>query len=336
MAKTNEIKKLVNGEIADADDVNQIAENVGSEGGSLPYSDDNQQRSTDGSESLGTINYPWGDLYMNQLSSIREIDTVSATEAASVTLANLRKFISQKDTPNSYSGKALQVPRVNAAEDALEFATGAAIEIFTTGGTWTCPAGVNYIKATIVGGGGGGGGGSTVASGSSEGGGGGEAIIGIVLDVTPGNTYSVTVGSAGSGGAAGNPGVDGTDGTLSSMVGDNYTATASPGLGGAGSGGSGEGLGGVGDATLDASTTTGGNHHSYTGGNGAVGTGGSGENGGGGGASYVGSGGDGGLSATGEDGQGIGAGGGGGGSNSAGGAGIQGIVIIEYSVNGAP
>ena len=66
MAKTNVIKKLVNGEIADADDVNQIAENVGTEGGAIPYSADNQQRDAAGSNSLGTVAFPWGFLVVSK------------------------------------------------------------------------------------------------------------------------------------------------------------------------------------------------------------------------------------------------------------------------------
>lgn len=121
MAKTNQIQQLVNGEIADADDVNQIVENAGNEGGSIPYDATTHQRENDGSESLGNASYPWGDMCVDEDAYLREIDTVSHTEASSVIWRNLRKFISLKDTPDTYSGQEGKVPVVNDDEDALEF-----------------------------------------------------------------------------------------------------------------------------------------------------------------------------------------------------------------------
>lgn len=123
MAKTNQIKKLVNGEIADADDVNQIVENAGAEGGSIPYSEVNQQRSTLGDEALGSANYPWGDIFVNKDAYLRELITTSASISASVKFENLRKFIYLKDAPASYSGQANKFVGVNSGETALEFKT---------------------------------------------------------------------------------------------------------------------------------------------------------------------------------------------------------------------
>lgn len=123
MAKTNQIKKLVNGEIADADDVNQIVENAGSEGGVIPYDATSHERDTNGDESLGSVTYPWGDLCINQNAYLREVESSNQSESASVQIKNLRKFIYLKDCPSSFSGDGEKFVAVNSAEDALEFVT---------------------------------------------------------------------------------------------------------------------------------------------------------------------------------------------------------------------
>jgi hypothetical protein len=69
--------------------------------------------------------------------------------------------------------------------------------IFTASGTWTAPTGVTSAQVILVGGGGGGGGGSQNVAG---GGGAGGQVIVKNLAVTPGTTYSITVGAGGQGG----------------------------------------------------------------------------------------------------------------------------------------
>ena len=73
---------------------------------------------------------------------------------------------------------------------------------------WVAPAGITRVKARVVGAGGGGGAaGSTGGAGGGGGGGYGEGIY----TVTPGNSYTVTVGAGGAGGtSAGNGGAGGT------------------------------------------------------------------------------------------------------------------------------
>jgi type II secretory pathway pseudopilin PulG len=81
-------------------------------------------------------------------------------------------------------------------------------QVISTSGTFTVPVGAKKIKATVVAAGGGGAGGTgaeqnltpgaTCTSGGS-GGGGGTAVC--IFDVTPGNTFTVTVGAGGAGGA---------------------------------------------------------------------------------------------------------------------------------------
>lgn len=72
--------------------------------------------------------------------------------------------------------------------------------------TFTVPSDVTSLEVTMIGGGGGGGGGnygSYIDAYGGSGGGGGSGYAGVILmDVTPGQTYTVIVGTGGSGGKA--------------------------------------------------------------------------------------------------------------------------------------
>lgn len=84
---------------------------------------------------------------------------------------------------------------------------------FTSSTTWVCPPGVYEILLLGYGGAGGGGGGAGGWQGSagwaaSGGGGGGGALLGIQrVTVTPGHTYTITIGAGGGGGAGASPGI---------------------------------------------------------------------------------------------------------------------------------
>jgi len=109
---------------------------------------------------------------------------------------------------------------------------------FTSTQSWTVPAGVTQLQIVAVGGGGGGGGASTTGIGSSTGGGGGGGAIvyNNAVAVTPGTSYTITIGA---GGTSSSTGTSGTGGTTS--VGALLTAAGGGGGsrgGGAGSGGS--------------------------------------------------------------------------------------------------
>jgi len=81
---------------------------------------------------------------------------------------------------------------------------------FTSSGTWTCPSGVYSAKFLVVGAGGGGGGTSQLVTEYSQGGGGGGgAVKEIDLNVTPGTSYTITIGAKGTGGAAATAGGNG-------------------------------------------------------------------------------------------------------------------------------
>lgn len=108
-------------------------------------------------------------------------------------------------------------------------------QTFTSSGTWVCPRGVFFVDLEGFGGGGGGAGGTSGGAANiwSNGGGGGGAAqkdARCNVPVTPGTSYTVTVGSVGSGGvpdAGGGTGGDTTFGALATFVGaaggNNYT-----------------------------------------------------------------------------------------------------------------
>ena len=115
------------------------------------------------------------------------------------------------------------------------------INTFTIIGTtsWTAPAGVTSVEYLVVGGGGGGGNGYD--SGGGGGAGGGMVLTG-TLSVTPGNSYTVTVGDGGIGGADTRANISGTDG--GSSVFDSITATGGQGGYGSRTAPGGAGVGG--------------------------------------------------------------------------------------------
>jgi len=162
------------------------------------------------------------------------------------------------------------------------------VETFTTSGTWVAPAGVTSVTVEAWGGGGGG-----QNGGAHPGaGGGGGAYARKEVSVTPGNSYTVTIGAGGGeaqdggdswfsstgtvladGGyfTSGSSGSKGAGGLASASVGD---VTYSGGSGGARPGaGTNPGGGGGGSATASGAGGGGGNGSSCTGGAGGSGEG---------------------------------------------------------------
>lgn len=196
MAKTNKIKKFINGEIADGDDVNQVVENAGSEGGLIPYDASTNEKSSDGSQSLGNTQYPWGSLKINQDAELVEVNAATHSDVSSVAIKNLRKFIYLKDAPDSYSGQANKFVRVKTDESGLEFAAPVSSEIFLSSGSITIPDGITEVYLSMCGGGGGGSSRESASIGGG-GGGGGQACVNYRVPVTPGATYTITIGAGG-------------------------------------------------------------------------------------------------------------------------------------------
>lgn len=185
------------------------------------------------------------------------------------------------------------------------------MQVFTSGGTFTVPDGVTRIRVRVVGGGGGGGRGT--GTNAAAGGGAGGYAEGW-YDVTPGSTYTVTIGAGGAGatspGAGGSPGGTTSFGALLSATGgQGQSPLEAGGAGGSGSGGQINASGGAGhDATPGSNVIGGAGGNSVFGGGGRQGT------------------------VSGVNGQAPGAGGGGsyGGSPGNGGSGAHGICIVEW------
>jgi len=211
---------------------------------------------------------------------------------------------------------------------------------FTSSATWLCPAGVTSIQVEAWGAGGGGGGGGTGNKDGGGGGGGGAYIANNAVSVTPGVTYTITIGNGGAGGVTN---TNGSPGNTTSATFDAITIAPNPGAGGFGfSNGAAGGAGGA------AGTWNGGNggkgvNNTRSGGGGggagssADGTGASNANttaGAGGAGNLTGDGGTGStvISAVGAAGGIIGGGGAGGTKNSTGGAGARGEIEITYTL----
>ncbi|MBL7905596.1 MAG: DUF11 domain-containing protein [Bacteroidales bacterium] len=217
-------------------------------------------------------------------------------------------------------------------------------QTFTSGGSFTVPDGVTSITVECWGGGGAGGG--ARGNPAAGGGGAGGSYAKKVIMVTPGTSYTVTVGTGGAGsnnnGAAGNPSWFGTAATVYAQGGAGGALASSNNSNGAG--GTGSAAASIGDLVYQGGSGSTGNYNSGTaggaggGGAGTTGAGGnaSGGNGGSGGASSGGNGANGvGNSTAGGAGSVYGGGGSGGKARSstdrAGGAGANGAVIITWT-----
>lgn len=235
---------------------------------------------------------------------------------------------------------ALQAIAVDEANSATR------ADLYDATSTWICPPGVTSVTVTAWGGGGGGGGVAADTNKASGGGAGGQFAIKVIA-VTPGTSYTVTIGAAGTAGAStGGNGGTGGDSWFDAVG----TIIAKGGAGGQSyengfAGGAGSTTSGIGD-TVNAGGNggTGGNFNGSGGGGeggGTNGTGGNGTNGLsgnpgiGGSARNGGLGGNGVLNAAGQAGTRPGGGGGGGSvgantTNRAGGAGGAGRVVVSY------
>ena len=235
---------------------------------------------------------------------------------------------------------------------ALSYISFSQSQTFTTSGTFNVPAGLTSVTVQAWGAGGGGAARRTTSDGGGGGGGGG--FRGGVLNVSPGNTITITIGAGGNG--ATTDGANGTNGTNTIVTHTSGTITSNGGNGGVSSTGVG-GTGGGGSFTgtvgsqISRSGGNGGNgdNNEGGGGGGAAGTTANGGNGtnastcdcapaGGNGGNNNGNGGSGNGGNGGNDGNGSnasnyggGAGGGGDNSGSDGGNGANGLVILTWT-----
>ena len=213
---------------------------------------------------------------------------------------------------------------------------------FPSSSTWTCPSNVTSIQVTAYGGGGGGGRGGSANRNGGGGGGGGAYTENLTVPVTPGVTYTITIGAPGSGGTTGTPN-GGNGGQTTATFDSSTTITANGGFGGlayvnAATGGAG-GAGGTRNGGTGGTGATNGSG----GGGGCAGTT---SNGGAGGAGGTTTGGTAGGGSAGTGGAGIitngnpgnaginyGGGGSGGTNASNGGAGAGGFMTITYTAS---
>lgn len=122
-----------------------------------------------------------------------------------------------------------QTATLTSLSDAQTWATTPATQSFTV------PAGVNTISVKAIGGGGGGGGGASnsgSAGGGAGGGGAGLWVDGMIVDVTPGEVLTITLGVGGAGGVGGSAAAAGTNGTLTSIIGTGVAIYLTGGGGG--------------------------------------------------------------------------------------------------------
>lgn len=125
-------------------------------------------------------------------------------------------------TQTGNSGKGIVTDGTNVSWGSL--GSPSKTIIFSSSGSWLCPDGVTFITVVVVGGGGGG-----FKSGSTTAGGnGGYGGVGIgCIAVTPGSTYTITIGAGG----AGSNSAPGSGGSSSFST----TITATGGAGGSSS-----------------------------------------------------------------------------------------------------
>lgn len=210
-----------------------------------------------GTQATPAVDAGWVGLYVIQVNFAQ----TSITNTSISTYPNapfLAQFLQQhhKGVP----GQAPKIDLISEVQNALPLANlpsaGSAmvsnIQTFTSSGTFTVPAGVTKVKATVIAGGGGANGCNSSNFAGACGGGGGWSKK--LCTVAPGQTVAVTVGAGGTGAAA--TAAAGAGGT--SSFGSFCSASGGGGAGGNGGGGGGVGangdINGVGGAGSDGSS----------------------------------------------------------------------------------
>jgi len=182
----------------------------------------------DGEGGLGREGKKWGKIYANEINS-PTIDAINGEiSVLNNVVTTLSDNILEKVKAVDGAGSGLDADLIDGLH-ASEIGGG---KIFTSSGTFTVPAGVTKVYVSMCGGGGGGGGGGSNRKGGP--GGGAGAYFKKPVTVTPGATYTITVGAGGAGGAGsttvnGQPGQAGGTSSFGSLL----SATGGGGGGGA-------------------------------------------------------------------------------------------------------
>jgi hypothetical protein len=166
--------------------------------------------------------------------AVQGFTIVGSTLDATSTLNGTQVQQAQILAPGISGGTAVSMTSTmtNTGGQILGYTSGSSALTFSTPGTysWTCPTGITAIQVQCWGAGAGGGGGNETSGGES--GGGGEYAAEPSLAVTPGNVYTIVVGSAGSGGSTGVPGTNGGSSTFSNTNGSGQGVVANGGVAG--------------------------------------------------------------------------------------------------------
>jgi len=320
---SNRVFTLTTGDAARTLDISAGNVTVSTAGAALiDDATNSDQRTTLGLGTIATQNSNNVTITGGSISGITDLSLADGGTGASLADPNANAVLGWNDTAGAMTfltaGSGISINATsNTISSTVTGGGNYAMQVFTNttpgGTTWTKPAGLVAVKVTVVGGGGGGDRGTTssptVSIGGAGGGGGGASFEYIPAPSIPG-PVTVTVGSGGVGEAApGNPN-SGSGGTSSFGAFVSATGGSGGGSGGSGSGGTVDFTGGTGGSQITLPTA-----FSLPGGSsilGAAGAGRSGNTGGDNGKNYGG-----------------GASGGVGPSPRVGGAGAQGVVIVE-------
>jgi hypothetical protein len=209
--------------------------------------DASAQRTTLGLGTISTQNANAVSITGGSITGITDLALADGGTGASLVDPNANAVLGWNDTAGAMTfltaGTGISInATANTISSTVTGGGNYVMQVFTNttpgGVTWTKPANLVAVKVTVVGAGGGGGGGGSPAGVRQGGGGGGTSIEYIPAPSIPG-PITVTVGAGGAGGTGNNNGSSGgtsSFGALASATGGSG-GSPSPASGGTGSGG---------------------------------------------------------------------------------------------------